>query len=61
MASILKLALAASAILGLASSLPTEVESRQTFVPGTLNNTREFYIQMVVTDGPRTYEGWTST
>jgi hypothetical protein len=60
MAFLLKLALAASAIIGLASSLPADIAGRQTWVPGTQNNTREFYISMVVTDGRRTYEGWTS-
>jgi len=59
MTSILRLAVAASAIIGLASSLPADLAERQTWVPGTQNNTREFYISMVVTDGPATYEGWT--
>ncbi|KAE8452246.1 hypothetical protein EG329_000945 [Mollisiaceae sp. DMI_Dod_QoI] len=51
------LALAASTLLGLAAAAPT-LSTRQTYVPGTLNNTQEFYIKMVVTDGPTTYQEW---
>jgi hypothetical protein len=57
---LLKFALEASAIIGLVSSLAADITGRQTWVPGTQNNTREFYLSMVVTDGYRTYEGWTS-
>ena len=60
MAALLKLALAASAIIGFASSLPADIAVGQTWVPGTQNNTREFYISMVVTHGSKTYEGWQS-
>jgi len=42
MASMLKLALAASAIVGLASSLPADIAGRQTWAPGVQNNTQEF-------------------
>ncbi|PMD39367.1 hypothetical protein L207DRAFT_489150 [Hyaloscypha variabilis F] len=42
-----------------ASSLPSDIKGRQTWVPGRQNNTQEFYISMVVTNGCRTYEGWT--
>jgi hypothetical protein len=50
------LALAASTLLGLTVAAPAAQESRQTFTPGTLNNTQEFYLKMVVTDGPTTYQ-----
>jgi len=59
MAALLKLALAVSTLFGAASSLPSGIAERQTWAPGSQNNTQEFYISMVVTDGPRTYEGWT--
>ncbi|KAH8772219.1 hypothetical protein F5882DRAFT_410655 [Hyaloscypha sp. PMI_1271] len=59
MVLLLKFALAASAIIGLVPSLAAAITGRQTWVPGTQNNTREFYLSMVVTDGYRTYEGWT--
>ncbi|KAL3418127.1 hypothetical protein PVAG01_09842 [Phlyctema vagabunda] len=52
------IAVAASALAGLVSALPAEIAARQTYTPGTLNNTREFYISMTVTDGPTTYNGW---
>jgi hypothetical protein len=60
MALLVNFALAASAIIGLASSLAADITGRQTWVPGTQNNTREFYLSMVVTHGCRAYEGWTS-
>ena len=60
MVLLLKFALAASAIIGLVPSLAAAVTGRQTWVPGTQNNTREFYLSMVVTNGYITYEGRTS-
>lgn len=48
------LALAATTLLGIASASP--LSTRQTYVPGTQNNTQEFYIKMVVTDGLTKYE-----
>lgn len=60
MAPLLKLALASSAIIGLVSSLLVDAVGRQAWVPGIQNNTQEFYLSMVVTDGLRTYAGWTS-
>ncbi|TEY51371.1 hypothetical protein BOTCAL_0266g00030 [Botryotinia calthae] len=58
MVSIRNLAIAASSILSFVSAAPT-IESRQdTWVPGTLNNTREFYLHMTVTDGDYTHNGW---
>jgi hypothetical protein len=59
MTSLLMLALAAPAFIGFASS-STDIAGRQTWVPGTQNNTQEFYLSMVVTDGCKAYEGWTS-
>lgn len=58
MVSMRNLVLAASALVGLTTAAPAVKETRQTFVPGTLNNTREFYIGMVVTDGLTKYTGW---
>jgi hypothetical protein len=58
MVSLRYIALAASSIVGFAYAAPAEIASRQTFVPGTLNNTREFYISMAVTDGYAKYSGW---
>jgi len=52
------LALAASALLGIAAALPADLATRQTYVPGTQNNTQEFYLTMKVTDGPTTYDGY---
>lgn len=58
MVSMRNLALAASSILSLVSAAPT-IESRQdAWTPGTLNNTREFYLHMTVTDGDYTHNGW---
>lgn len=50
------LALAASAFLGLAMAAP--LETRQTYTPGTLNNTQEFILKMFVTDGSSKYTGY---
>lgn len=58
MTALLKLALAASTIFGVASSLPADIAVRQTWVPGTQNNTQEFYISMAVINGLKTYDGW---
>jgi len=57
MVSMRNLALAASAIVGLTAAAPT-MEARQTWTPGTLNNTQEFYIHMFVTDGDTKYTSW---
>jgi hypothetical protein len=51
MFSIRNLAFAAYTIFNLVSAAPSQIVGRQTFVPGTLNNTREFYLRMHVTDG----------
>src|ERR1019366_2914422 len=40
------------------TAAPSVKDTRQTFVPGTLNNTREFYITMTVTDGLTKYTQW---
>lgn len=48
------IALAASAIIGLASAAPTEIVPRQ-WTTGVVNNTQEFYLRMTVTDGDDTY------
>jgi len=62
MYSLRNLAFAASAILGATSAAPTEIATRQTFTPQTLNNTQEFYISMQTTDGClEKYNGWQST
>ncbi|PMD19562.1 hypothetical protein NA56DRAFT_193831 [Hyaloscypha hepaticicola] len=58
MTALLKLALAASTIFGVASSLPADIAVRQTWVPGTQNNTQEFYISTAVINGLKTYDGW---
>jgi len=58
MVSIRNFALVASAMIGLTSALPNKLAERQTYVPGTQNNTQEFYLQAFVTDGPTTYTGW---
>jgi hypothetical protein len=57
MVSIRQLALAASTLLTLISAAPTTqgIQERQTYVPGTQNNTQEFYIKMLVTDGNTKY------
>ncbi|KAG0651886.1 hypothetical protein D0Z07_0826 [Hyphodiscus hymeniophilus] len=58
MLSLRNLAITASAILG-ATAAPAEIASRQTFTPGTLNNTQEFYITLQTTDGCISqYNGW---
>jgi len=51
-------AVLASAILGLTTAAPTEKNARQTWIPGTQNNTQEFYLHMTVTDGLTKYNGW---
>jgi hypothetical protein len=58
MVSIRQLALAASTLLTLISAAPTTqgIQERQTYVPGTQNNTQEFYIKMLVTDGNTSLE-----
>jgi len=53
MVSFRYLAIAATTIATIASAAPTE--KRQTFTPGALNNTQEFYIRMTVTDGDTKY------
>jgi hypothetical protein len=61
MVSIRNLALAASTIIGLASAKPVVSKRQDAWTPGTLNNTREFYLHMQITDGPNEfykYEGW---
>lgn len=58
MIAIRSLTLLASALLGFTAAAPTKHEARQTWVPGTLNNTQEFYLHMTVTDGPTKYNGW---
>jgi hypothetical protein len=58
MVTVRNFALLASSILGLTNAAPTEIDARQTFVPGTVNNTQEFYIHMTVTDGLTKYNGW---
>jgi hypothetical protein len=53
------LALVASTIIGVTSAAP--LEARQ-FVPGTLNNTREFYITLkATTPSLAKYNGWGGT
>lgn len=54
MVSIRNLALVASTVISLTAAAPT-LETRQT---GTQNNTQEFFIHMVVTDGDTTYNEW---
>lgn len=61
MDSIRNLGLLAIAFIGLTSAAPAEITTRQTFVPGTLNNTQEFYIRMKVTEGLEKYNGWLGT
>jgi hypothetical protein len=58
MVSIRNLALAAATMIGLTTAAPAEKVGRQTFMPGTQNNTQEFYIHLNVTHGPTTYNGW---
>jgi hypothetical protein len=57
MVSFRNAAIAASALLSLATAAPAEKVARQ-FTPGVLNNTQEFYIHMFVTDGDTTYTNW---
>ena len=57
MVSMRNLALVASAIVGFTTAAPT-MEARQSWTPGTQNNTQEFYIHMTVTDGDTKYNGW---
>jgi len=58
MVSMRNLAFAASAFFGLAAAAPTELATRQ-FTPGLVNNTQEFYISLLITDGTITkYNGW---
>ncbi|OWP05450.1 hypothetical protein B2J93_7651 [Marssonina coronariae] len=60
MVSIHNLILACSALASLALAAPADIASRQAFVPGTLNTTREFYVTMQVIKGVhmRKYNGW---
>lgn len=58
MVSIRSLALAASSMLSFVSAAPTDESRQDAWVPGTLNNTREFYLHMQVTDGDFRHEGW---
>ena len=56
------LSLAVLAIIGTISAAPGEMAKRQTFAPGTLNHTQEFYITMHTNDGCLAkYNGWQST
>lgn len=48
------LALAASTLITFSAAAPT-IENRQTWTPGTQNNTQEFIIHMTVTDGNTKY------
>ncbi|KAF4631229.1 hypothetical protein G7Y89_g6904 [Cudoniella acicularis] len=47
--------------LATASPTPTQLQARQNYVPGTQNNTQEFYINMNVISGPQTYDGYSCT
>lgn len=58
MVAMRSLTLLAFVLLGFTAAVPTQHEARQTWVPGTLNNTQEFYIRMTVTDGPTKYNNW---
>lgn len=58
MVSIRNLALVASSILSFASAAPALDKRQDAWVPGTLNNTQEFYLHMIVTDGDYTHESW---
>ncbi|PQE26079.1 hypothetical protein CJF30_00000814 [Rutstroemia sp. NJR-2017a BBW] len=62
MVSIRNLALAASTIIGFASAKPVVSKRQDAWAPGTLNNTREFYLHMQITDASDNdfykYEGW---
>jgi len=65
MVNLLPLSVIATSILTFVAGTPIagtptlSAEKRQeSWVPGTLNNTQEFYIKMVVTDGDYTYEEW---
>ncbi|KUJ08117.1 uncharacterized protein LY89DRAFT_691392 [Mollisia scopiformis] len=53
MVFIRNIALAATTLLGLTSAAPA-LSARQ----ASVNNTQEFYIKLVVTDGPTTYQEW---
>ncbi|TVY73476.1 hypothetical protein LSUE1_G007416 [Lachnellula suecica] len=56
MVSMRNLALAASTIVGFTSAAPTmEARTTETYTPGTLNNTQEFYIKMSVTSGDTSF------
>jgi hypothetical protein len=61
MVSLRNLALAASTIIGFTSAKPIVSKRQDAWVPGTLNNTQEFYLRMQVTDGSYKYEGWVCT
>jgi hypothetical protein len=54
MLSTSSLLLAASTLLGLATA-SLNLETRQLYTPGMLNNTQEFYVTMVVTAGLAKY------
>ncbi|PQE32020.1 hypothetical protein CJF32_00001630 [Rutstroemia sp. NJR-2017a WRK4] len=62
MVSIRNLALAASTIIGFASAKPVVSKRQDAWAPGTLNNTREFYLHMQITDTSDNdfykYNGW---
>jgi len=60
MVSLRTLALAASTLMPLISAIPTsELSKKQvSWTPGTLNNTREFYLSMAVTDGSYAHQEW---
>lgn len=55
------LALAATTLFGLTAAAPAATAARDTatYVPGTLNNTREFYIKMETIAGSTKYNGYT--
>jgi hypothetical protein len=58
MVSMRNLAFVASSILSFVSAAPTLEKRQDTWVPGTLNNTQEFYLHMAVTDGDYTHQEW---
>lgn len=63
MVSIRNIVLACSAAAGLVSAAPTDLTERQASVTGKLNNTREFFVTMVVTGNAllNKYNGFQST
>jgi len=62
MVNLLPLTVLATGILTFVAGSPTPTTSadkrQESWTPGTLNNTQEFYIKMVVTDGQYKYEEW---